>query len=378
MNETQVQFSALCSAVAECRKCDRMAESLRVLSPSAGPLDSEIMFIGEAPGRLGADSSGIPFHGDKAGRNFESLLEQVGIARAAVFVTNAALCNPKDEKGNNATPNRSEIDNCSGFLRQQIAIVNPKIIVTLGLQALNALRQIEHHDLALSQHVRTSHAWLGRTLIPAYHPGQRAMIHRSFANQLSDYRFIADVYRRLGQKGKPRSKSAMSSSMAVVAEGILKRLPLVSYFAMHKLAYMTEIEALKLFGRRATNSYYVRQKDGPYCIDLHIKKLQNALQSVRVTKEGEKLYLSLGSASKKNAAQLRFFEPPESIGSEIAGILDTVCGRYGGLPDDRLKTSVYLTSPMKTLLRLERQGLRSTYNAPIPFEAAVLRPQLPT
>ena len=95
-------YDTLCAQVQGCRKCYRMNESARVLSRAAGRIDAKIMFIGEAPGRLGADSSEIPFHGDKAGHNFEELLEFAGLTRASVFVTNAVLCNPRDASGNNA------------------------------------------------------------------------------------------------------------------------------------------------------------------------------------------------------------------------------------------------------------------------------------
>src|ERR1700722_9261259 len=97
MTDAESQFDALVSEVNACRACPRMSGSQRVLSRAAGQLDARVMFIGEAPGRLGADGSGIPFHGDKAGNNFEELLERVGLTRYAIFVTNAALCNPKDE-----------------------------------------------------------------------------------------------------------------------------------------------------------------------------------------------------------------------------------------------------------------------------------------
>src|SRR5690349_24292513 len=129
---TYEAYDALCLEVHRCRKCQRMNESARVLSRAAGGINAKIMFIGEAPGRLGADSSEIPFHGDKAGHNFEELLEFAGLTRADVFVTNAVLCNPRDTKGKNATPATTEISNCSTYLKRQIDLVNPRLVVTLG------------------------------------------------------------------------------------------------------------------------------------------------------------------------------------------------------------------------------------------------------
>ena len=68
------EFRQLTADVKACTKCARMLNSERVFGPSCGTPEAKIMFIGEAPGRLGAESSSIPFHGDQAGHNFETLL----------------------------------------------------------------------------------------------------------------------------------------------------------------------------------------------------------------------------------------------------------------------------------------------------------------
>jgi uracil-DNA glycosylase family 4 len=80
-------FTQLIEEVRTCEACARMAESCRIFGYSSGRVDAPIMFVGEAPGRLGADASAIPFHGDKAGDNFESLIEQVGLSRYDCFIT---------------------------------------------------------------------------------------------------------------------------------------------------------------------------------------------------------------------------------------------------------------------------------------------------
>src|SRR5690242_2368133 len=136
------EFSALVAEVQACIKCERMEESARVLNYSAGNLRADLFFVGEAPGRLGADATEVPFHGDTAGDNFEDLLSFAGINRKDVYVTNAVLCNPKDAQGNNATPNPNEIANCVTFLRRQIELVDPKIVIALGNAALRALAAI--------------------------------------------------------------------------------------------------------------------------------------------------------------------------------------------------------------------------------------------
>jgi uracil-DNA glycosylase family 4 len=155
-----------------------MANSARILSDASGNLTSEIMFVGEAPGRLGADQTAIPFHGDTTGNNFERLLQDAGLDRNSIFVTNAVLCNPKDAHGNNATPSQAEMTNCSQFLKRQIDIVDPRLVVTLGQTALTAVGQVSPHSLVLAQNVATVTPWYERFLMPLYHPGPRAIIHR--------------------------------------------------------------------------------------------------------------------------------------------------------------------------------------------------------
>lgn len=357
---TEKLFDALIDDVRACRSCARMCDSARVLNRGCGPLTAEVMIIGEAPGRLGADASQLPFHGDKAGHNFESLSEVAGIRREQLFITNAALCNPRDSNGNNATPLDAELRACATHLRRQIDIVNPRIVVTLGAAALKALAFIEPHGLQLRTAVRTSPAWFGRELIPLYHPGQRAMIHRSFANQLSDYNFLAERIRRLGQ---PSSRSSGSSrpDIAAVAKEILARAPR-SYFALHKLCYLAEIAFCKRNGARMTSAYYIRQKDGPYCVDLHIQRLKRAGLSIDARTVDGKLWVFLNSNDLFSDTDHDAWSIPQNTKRAIDETLD----RYGSEPDEKLKTSSYLTSPMREILTLERAG-SNQLNAPISF-----------
>ncbi|MBW8721303.1 MAG: uracil-DNA glycosylase, partial [Polaromonas sp.] len=246
--DKQLLFSGLVGRVKKCDLCPRMRGSARVLSAGCGPLNAKLMFIGEAPGRLGADASEIPFHGDRSGHNFEALLEQVGLTRYDVFVTNAVLCNPKDDKGNNTTPSSTEIANCAQFLKEQIELLDSPIVVTLGATALKATSLIEAHNLTLRNSVRTAVNWAGRKLIPAYHPGQRAMVHRSFANQLSDYQFISETFRRKINKIKPRASQASTrraEKVTAAAKLLLQVNGELSYFSLHKLLFLAEVRHLE-------------------------------------------------------------------------------------------------------------------------------------
>src|SRR5713101_6955269 len=126
------RFAKLAAEAAVCTICPAMCERTAVLSELNGPVDARVMFIGEAPGRKGADRTRIPFSGDQSGKNFERFLASIGLARAEIFITSAALCNPRKPSGANRRPSAGELSNCSDFLRRTIALINPQVIVTLG------------------------------------------------------------------------------------------------------------------------------------------------------------------------------------------------------------------------------------------------------
>jgi uracil-DNA glycosylase family 4 len=364
ISERERSFSSLCGRVAACLLCERMATSQRILNRSVGSLYARLMFIGEAPGRLGADDTGIPFHGDKSGHNFEALLAATGINRSDVFVTNAVLCNPKDSAGNNSTPSSSEIVNCSSFLREQIDIVKPSIVVTLGTTSLTACGALEPHKLQLAKHVRTAHQWYGRLLIPAYHPGQRAMIHRSFANQRSDYQFIKEQFTRLTKPVVSKGGRTRADVGRIVAY-MLERIGRVSYFGLHKLFYLVEYNAWKEQGDRLSAAYIVRQKDGPYCTDLNIKKLKTTFPELLIRTVNGGLYLEWRQ-------QVDLFDSLEQSAEEVLSqdqraIIDATLNRYGKESNASLKRIVYLSRPMRKVLSKEKELHQDLYNSPIEF-----------
>jgi uracil-DNA glycosylase family 4 len=163
------------------------------LSAANGPEDAPVLLVGEAPGRFGAGRSGVPFRGDESGRRFESLLAVAGLRRESVFVTNAVLCNPLDAVGRNRRPQISEVRRCSDFLRRQIDVVDPAVVVALGGIALQALGRIEAHGLRLRDGCGLPVEWYGRRLATVYHPGRRALVHRSEALQAEDWRRLGEL-----------------------------------------------------------------------------------------------------------------------------------------------------------------------------------------
>src|SRR5688500_594162 len=122
-------FAALVAEAAACRRCPAMCGRSAVLSERNGRTGARVMFVGEAPGRQGGDRTRVPFSGDQSGRNFERYLASIGVTRDEIFITNSALCNPRTETGANRKPTRREVFNCSDFLRRQIEVVAPRVVV---------------------------------------------------------------------------------------------------------------------------------------------------------------------------------------------------------------------------------------------------------
>jgi len=174
--------------------CGRSA----VLSELNGSPEARIMFIGEAPGRKGADRTRVPFSGDQSGANFDRFLSSIELTRKEIFITSAALCNPRAESGANRKPTQKEIANCSIFLQRTIDLVDPRVIVTLGSVALESLKRIQSHDLSLKSSAAQIHSWNNRVLVPIYHPSPQVLAsHRREAEQLKDYQVVAKAIHRL-------------------------------------------------------------------------------------------------------------------------------------------------------------------------------------
>ncbi len=190
------QFQTLVEEAAACVRCPAMCERAAVLSELNGSTKARVMFIGEAPGRKGADVTRVPFSGDQSGKNFDRLLASINLPRSEIFITSAALCNPQKSSGANRRPTAQELRNCSEFLRRTIELINPRVIVTLGGVALEALKLLHYHDFTLRADAAKLREWNGRTLIPLYHPSPQVLItSRNEKTQLGDYKVVARAIR---------------------------------------------------------------------------------------------------------------------------------------------------------------------------------------
>ena len=118
--------------VIKCTKCD-LCKTRTNAVPGKGNFQSDVIFVGEAPGR-NEDRNGEPFIG-VAGKKLSIALDEAGISRDAVYITNVVKCRPP----NNRVPKTSERDTCQEYLKQEISIIKPKIICILGNTAFNSI-----------------------------------------------------------------------------------------------------------------------------------------------------------------------------------------------------------------------------------------------
>lgn len=143
-----------------CTKC-RLCEHRHSIVVSDGDPHADIMFIGEGPGRE-EDEQGVPFVG-AAGRLFNYHLEEAGLDRKSVYICNVVKCRPPQ----NRDPLPDEAESCLPYLRAQIALVRPKVIVCLGRIAA---RYVYDRDIQITRQ-RGQIKKLGAFyVLPTYHP----------------------------------------------------------------------------------------------------------------------------------------------------------------------------------------------------------------
>lgn len=126
-----------------CGKCPALVISRKQVTSGYGNLMSKIMFLGEAPGQSGCNLTGVPFTKDRSGMLFQRFLEKAGFAFKDVYTTNICKCSPPY----NRNPNEIEILNCSDYLKKEIRIVKPKVIVALGRVACKFI--LQHDDFSV-------------------------------------------------------------------------------------------------------------------------------------------------------------------------------------------------------------------------------------
>jgi DNA polymerase len=174
----EATMAQIANEVAICQRC-LLHHSRKLAVPGEGPVDAEIMFIGEGPG-FHENEQGRPFVG-AAGKYLEELLALINIKREDVFIGNVVKCRPP----NNRDPLPDELAACSDFLERQIQVINPKVIVTLGRYSMARFLP----NAKISDVHGQSYRIKGHLVVPMFHPAAalhqpslKNYIERDFSN----------------------------------------------------------------------------------------------------------------------------------------------------------------------------------------------------
>lgn len=153
-------LASLRPAVLACQAC-RLAPTRTNVVFGEGSPNADLMFIGEAPGH-DEDLRGEPFVG-RAGQLLTDIIKAMKLTRDDVYIANVIKCRPPE----NRNPEPDELDACRPFLRQQIALIRPRVIVTLGKFAFQSLTGMA---APISSARGRWVEWEGLRIMPTYHP----------------------------------------------------------------------------------------------------------------------------------------------------------------------------------------------------------------
>lgn len=164
----------------DCKACPLSATRTNVVF-GCGDRNAKLMFIGEAPGES-EDLSGTPFVG-RAGKLFDKYLEAIGIPRESVYIANMLKCRPPK----NRDPLPEEQDVCIGYLKEQISLISPKLIVCLG--RISAMRLIKP-DFKITKEHGIWYPRDGYEISAVFHPSLLLRDPRKKEEMLTDMKAV--------------------------------------------------------------------------------------------------------------------------------------------------------------------------------------------
>jgi len=187
----QEQLDELNKKMAECSQCVLRRTCNRVV-PGEGSADAEIMFIGEGPGKK-EDELGRPFVG-AAGKFLDEMLGLINLKREDVYIANVVKCRPPE----NRDPLPEEVETCWPWLMEQIKIIDPKLIVTLGRHSMEKFLPNQKISMVHGKAMRREIPEIGRRVFyTLYHPAA-ALYNGSMREVLiKDFKRIPKVLEKI-------------------------------------------------------------------------------------------------------------------------------------------------------------------------------------
>jgi uracil-DNA glycosylase len=196
---------------ADCTKC-RLADGRTQVVFGVGNADADVMFIGEAPG-FHEDKQGEPFVG-AAGQLLTRMLDEVlSVARDDIYIANVIKCRPPG----NRDPQEDEIESCTPWLVEQVSLIQPRVIVTLGNFATKFVLQTAQ---GITRMRGQTYPWHGRTVVPTFHPA--AILRgggessRQFLEFRDDFELVRETLAALNRDPEPVTVPEATTSEPVI------------------------------------------------------------------------------------------------------------------------------------------------------------------
>lgn len=163
--ENNQELTKLNQEILTCTRCNLSKNRIKAVCGEGNP-KAKLMFIGEAPG-FEEDRDGRPFVGE-AGKLLTSLIEKMGFQREEVYITNTVKCHPP----RNREPVEEEVSACFNYLKREIELISPRVIMTLGKIATYALMGMKGKikDIAISKIRGKVFFYKNISVIPTFHP----------------------------------------------------------------------------------------------------------------------------------------------------------------------------------------------------------------
>ena len=193
MDDATIAIHELNEQVAACPRCALSKTRIKAV-PGAGDPQADIVFIGEGPG-YNEDQQGLPFVG-QAGKFLDELLASIDLRREDVYIANVIKCRPP----NNRDPQPGEIEACAPWLEQQLDIIKPRMIVTLGRFSMSRYFKGQTIGRIHGQAREID----GVVVVPMYHPA--AALHQANLRGtiMEDFKKLPEILREIGQSaGQP-------------------------------------------------------------------------------------------------------------------------------------------------------------------------------
>jgi uracil-DNA glycosylase len=210
--ERREELKAVWQQATTCTRCPQLATTRNTVVFGSGHADADLMFVGEAPG-ANEDQQGLPFVG-QAGRLLDTLLGEIGLTRGDVFVANVLKCRPPG----NRDPLPQEIDSCQDYLFRQLALIEPKVVCTLGNFATKLLRGDMTGITRL--HGRDELRQIGPRVVrlyPLFHPAAALYTPAMLATLREDFARIPELLSRAApQQPEPVPPSALEPEPELV------------------------------------------------------------------------------------------------------------------------------------------------------------------